>query len=189
MAENGNGKKESPSTEELLKALGQAIYQQGRHVKAIAENVEKLEKAVTGDLMEKLDTIAGAIGEIPAAGTEAPTRAGGEAGSGEGEASRDTAPPAGSAELLEATQAIQASVQSGFEGLEEISGKLDSLLEAVSGREEQVEGLSAGLKELHDSLKDLHGVMEELPDAVEGMRAYLTGGDSESLDEIGRAHV
>jgi len=183
MAENGNGKKESPSTEELLKALGQAIYQQGRHVKAIAENVEKLEKAVTGDLMEKLDTIAGAIGEIPAAGAETSARTGGEADSDEGEASPDAAPPAGSAELLEATKAIQTSVQSGFQGLEEISGKLDSLLEAVSGRGEQVEGLSEGLKELHGALKELHGAMEEIPKAVEGMSTYLTGGDSESLDE------
>jgi len=176
MAENENGKKGNPSTEELLKALGQAIYQQGRHVKAIAENVEKLEKAVTGDLMEKLDTIAGAIGDIPSAGTAAPAQTEGEADSGEGEVPRRAAAPADSGELLETTKAIQASVQSGFEGLEEVSGKLDSLLEEVSGRGEQVEGLTEGLKELH-------GAVDKLPDVVESIDSYLTGGDSDSLEE------
>ena len=176
MAENENGKKESPSTEELLKALGQAIYQQGRHVKAIAENVEKLEKAVSGDLMEKLDTIAGAVGNIPVAGAAAHAPTEGKVDSDEEEVPGTVSPPAGSGELLESTKAIQTSVQSGFEGLEEISGKLDSLLEEVSGRGEQVEGLTEGLKELH-------GALEQLPEAVESIGAYLTGGDAESLEE------
>ncbi len=177
MAENENGKKAGPSTEELLKALGQAIYQQGRHVKAIAENVQKLEEAVTGDLMEKLDTIAGAIGQMPhSAGTPAPAAEGeAEPEGAEGASAPAAAPPVGSEELLEATRAIQSSVESGFEGLQGISEKLDSLLERISGSDEQMEGLVAGLGALQET-------MQQLPEAIGGIGEYLSGGDAENLE-------
>lgn len=205
MAENNKAaNSDERTTQDVLKALGQVVYAQSKHLESIVEKVTSIEKGITEELPKKLDELKEVLSGLQTGVSAQPQPPAPPAG--EGERPEPSVPPAPGPDQ---TEKIVASLEKGFEklsGLDERLGKIESVVtessDSMGRRLDDASEKLSSISELASSIVDALGrettadgkpMLTAIQESTAGMAASLQDslkqlealkGDTGSLSEL-----
>ncbi|MBD3369703.1 tetratricopeptide repeat protein [Candidatus Fermentibacteria bacterium] len=164
MAENNKASNsDERTTQEVLKALGQVVYAQSKHLESIVEKVTSIEKGITEDLPKKLDELKEALSGLRVAGPAQPRPPAPPAGEG-----RQPQQPDSPAPGADQAGKIVESLEKGFERLSTLDEKLGKIESVVT---ETGDSVGKRLDATSDKLSEISELASSIVKVLGGEKA------------------